>query len=235
MKTVSIHQPHYLIWLGLLDKIAKSDLFVLLDNVQYKKRYFQNRAYYSTHTGTKRLSLPVKSKGTQCKKIKIKDILISDDRALKKHFTTLRHRYGKTPGWFLIKDQLHDIYSTKHTNLVDINRQLLDLTLKSYKIETPIINASELNTSGNKSELILSILKDVQASTYLSGNGARSYMKHKIFNDEDIIINYQEFNHPIYNQDHEGEFSKSCFALEWFFIDPEVSVNYFSNSQLIVS
>ena len=34
---VIIHQPQYLPWIGYFDKLNRADVFVLLDNVQYKK------------------------------------------------------------------------------------------------------------------------------------------------------------------------------------------------------
>ena len=40
---ITIHQPEHLPWLGLLNKIAKADKFVILDSVQFEKNYFQNR------------------------------------------------------------------------------------------------------------------------------------------------------------------------------------------------
>jgi len=40
---VAIHQPNYLPWLGYLDRMAKADLFVVLDHVQFERRNYQNR------------------------------------------------------------------------------------------------------------------------------------------------------------------------------------------------
>ena len=40
---VTIYQPTYWPWLGLLDKISKSELFVILDSVNVSKGSFQYR------------------------------------------------------------------------------------------------------------------------------------------------------------------------------------------------
>ena len=40
---VAIHQPHFLPWLGFLQRMAQADVFVLLDHVQFERRNYQNR------------------------------------------------------------------------------------------------------------------------------------------------------------------------------------------------
>ena len=37
-RVVAIHQPNFLPWLGYFDKIARADVFVVLDDVQFPKR-----------------------------------------------------------------------------------------------------------------------------------------------------------------------------------------------------
>ena len=38
---VTIHQPEHMPWLGFFNKAINSDLFVILDSVQYEKNYFR--------------------------------------------------------------------------------------------------------------------------------------------------------------------------------------------------
>ena len=61
---VSIHQPNYLPWLGFFDKIKRSDLFVIFDDVQFPrgKKHFGHRNQIKTPNGTKWLSVPIKNK-----------------------------------------------------------------------------------------------------------------------------------------------------------------------------
>src|SRR5438093_11374148 len=56
---VAIHQPQFLPWLGYLDKIDQADLFVVLDNVQFKKNEWQNRNRSPTAQGWQWLTVPV--------------------------------------------------------------------------------------------------------------------------------------------------------------------------------
>ncbi|MSS70936.1 MAG: hypothetical protein EXS64_05545 [Candidatus Latescibacteria bacterium] len=57
--TVAIHQPQYLPWLGYFDKMDRADVFVLLDNVQYKKNEFINRNRIKTAAGWQWITVPV--------------------------------------------------------------------------------------------------------------------------------------------------------------------------------
>ena len=59
---VSIHQPNYLPWLGYFNKIARSDVFVIFDDVQFpigKKGFFGNRNQIKTNNGKMWLTVPV--------------------------------------------------------------------------------------------------------------------------------------------------------------------------------
>ena len=60
---VSINQPAYLPWLGYFERIANSDLHIVLDHVQFEKNSFTNRNKIRTKEGWMWLSVPVKTKG----------------------------------------------------------------------------------------------------------------------------------------------------------------------------
>jgi hypothetical protein len=62
---VAVHQPQYLPWLGYFDKINRADIFVLLDNVQFKKNEWQNRNRIKTANGRQWLTVPVMYKYPQ--------------------------------------------------------------------------------------------------------------------------------------------------------------------------
>ena len=61
--TVSIHQPNFIPWIGYFYKILKSDVFVILDNVQFTKNGLTNRNQIKTPEGPGWLTLPVVQSG----------------------------------------------------------------------------------------------------------------------------------------------------------------------------
>jgi len=40
---VGIHQPNYLPYLGFIDKLSKSDVFIIYDDAQFTKGDFQHK------------------------------------------------------------------------------------------------------------------------------------------------------------------------------------------------
>ena len=66
---LTAHQPVYIPWLGLFQKIQSADLFCFFDIVQYQKKDFNNRNKIKTMNGEMWLSVPVETKGFLDKKI----------------------------------------------------------------------------------------------------------------------------------------------------------------------
>src|SRR6056300_1650653 len=75
---VSIHQPNYLPWLGFFDKIKRSDVFVVFDDVQFPrgKKHFGHRNQIKTQNGAKWLSVPIKNKSDM---VSFNDTIINYD------------------------------------------------------------------------------------------------------------------------------------------------------------
>jgi hypothetical protein len=218
---VAIHQPPYLPWFGLLEKIALADRFVVLDTVQYNARAFLHRTLYSTGAGAKYLSLAVSSKGHQINSTPIRDITLTDRTVPRKHFETLRHRYGKRPGWPAVAPGLERILTNAPERLIDLNVALLRLTLEHFAVDTELVMASDLEGAGAKTALMLSLSTSAGAGTYLSGSGASSYMEEGPFIDAGMAVRWQAFEHPQYPQSHGGPFQPGCFALEWIIEQPD--------------
>ena len=232
MKIASIHQPHYHPWLGLLDKIAKSDVHIVLDDVQFRRRNYHNRAQYSLKGKSQLLTLPVQNKGLQTHGLTINEIKIASQTALQKNFTTLQHRYGKTPGWALIADELNEIYQTQDDSLLQLNLKLLQLMLKCFEINTPIILASTHEVKSKRNQRLVDLCLKTKADTYLSGNGAKKYMEDTLFEGYGLSVEYQEFDHPDYVQNKGYDFIPGCLALDWYCLFPKDAKTWFKKDRL---
>lgn len=220
MTTVSIHQPGYFPWLGLVDKIARSDVFVALDNVQFNRRAFQHRTLYSTKAGAQYLGLSVHAKGHQQSGQTIAETRLADPSLTDKHFETLRHRYGRQPGWALLEPKLAALLCHEWQDLGSLALATLQLTLETFGIAVRLVRASALDVPGAKDDLMLGLTLAAGGTRYLSGRGAESYMDDSKFQRAGIEVVYQNFVHPAYRQSHGGAFVPGCFALEWPIEEP---------------
>jgi hypothetical protein len=79
---VTIHQPEHFPYMGFFQKISIADIFVVLDNVNYRKNYFQNRNKIRSSSGEDIwLTVPVEKKATSKN---IKDVVTSKDNKWRK-------------------------------------------------------------------------------------------------------------------------------------------------------
>jgi hypothetical protein len=196
---LAVHQPQYIPWLGYFDKIAKSDCFVFLDQVQYKPREFQNRNKIRTKDGWLWLSVPIISKGLG--RQRICDVSIDNEFPWqKKHLKSLKFWYAKAE---FLNDYLaffEGVYSRRWERLADLNVYIINYILKQLSITKPIFFESQLNIANKGTDRIIEICKKLKADTYFSGIGGKKYLEEDKFTKTDIKLIYQDFIHPKYHQ-----------------------------------
>lgn len=203
---LSVHQPQYIPWLGYFDKIAKSECFVFLDEVQYKPREFQNRNKIRTKSGWLWLTVPVISKGEGRQKISA--VMIDNELPWqRKHLGSLKAWYANAKYFDKHLAFFEEVYSRTWEKLVDLNVYIINYVLEQLSITTPIYFESELGIAGTKTKRIIEICQRLKADTYLSGIGGKGYLQEEMFKDAGIKLVYQDFLHPVYQQ----QFAKDVF------------------------
>lgn len=194
---VAIHQPQYLPWLGYLDKIDRADVFVILDNVQFKKNEWQNRNRIRTAQGWQWVTVPVLHRFGQ----KINEVPINpaEDWAAK-HLRTIEMHYAKAPHRAPFLEGLRDIYRQRWEGLSTLNLAVIRWLLGAYGIQTPLRLASDMPLREEPTDRLIDICRAVGGTQYLAGAGAAGYMDVPRFEAAGIGVETQDFHHPVYTQ-----------------------------------
>lgn len=203
MKVLSAHQPQYLPWLGLFHKAAQSDAFVVMDDVQYKKREFQNRNKIRGKESWMWLTVPVKVRGLYHQSIR--EVAIDNGRNWRdQHRKSLEHCYGRAPYFSLYEKEMLSFYENPWERLCDLNLAMLQFFLNMLGIKPKIVLESTLGIATQKTRRLVDLCLRFQADTYLSGAGGREYLEEGLFKEADIRLTYQDFKHPEYPQAFPG-------------------------------
>jgi hypothetical protein len=197
-RRVGIHQPHYLPWLRYFEKIARSDVFVLLDDVQYEKNGFQNRNKIKTAQGWSYLTVPVKKPLLA----PINEILIDNTSGWhEKHLRAVEINYRQAPCFDSYWEALVALYSTPWERLSALNEAMLRWFLEALGIDTPLLRSSELSTTARSTQRLVEICQAVDANVYLSGApAADAYLDGAAFHTAGITLGLQQWKAPVYPQ-----------------------------------
>ena len=138
---VTIHQPDFLPWLGFFDRWQKSDLYIVLDDVQFLRRGWQHRDKIKTKEGAAWLTVPVIKKGKHDQLIR--DVKIDNGTNWRyKHLKTIESNYSKAPNFEDCFKRIKEIYDKKHLFLIDLNMDILQWVDIELRITTPYVFAS---------------------------------------------------------------------------------------------
>lgn len=204
-KTVVIHQPDFIPYLGFFHRFLTSDLYLVLDHVQFvngTSRAWTHRDKIKTPAGTQWLSLSVERapRDTPINQIRLSDAVNWRESNLQQ----LERNYKSAPFFNEIMPRLRELYASPVTLMADFNLESIRMLMEALDVVRPMVLSSTLAPVGAKNELLIDLLKKVDGDYYLSGTGARSYMNEALFNRAGIDVVWQEFTHPVYPQQFGG-------------------------------
>jgi hypothetical protein len=213
-----ILQPSYLPWRGYFDQLCRADVFVFYDDVQYDARGWRNRNRVLGPGGPQWITIPVHHRGSQTGRRPIHTIEICwDSDWAAKHLRTLECGYARAPYCAEVLEWLAPFYQRRDRYLADFTIDLTRAIAARLAVcETRFLRSSELgrgypecetpapdvpgHASGAKTERLLSILRQLGATQYLTGPSARAYLDEALLARSGITVEYMRYDYPPYRQ-----------------------------------
>lgn len=220
---VSVHQPNFLPWLKLLDKILGSDVYVAYDSVIYTRSEYHGRQRIKRDGRPDWLSVPlVKVRGTQQL---IQDVRIDEAQPFRKqHLRMLKLGYAKAPYFDEVFSFVEEVYGRGQERLVDLNLDIIDAVCRYLGSAVRIVRASEIE--GDLSDearrdgtgRIIELVRNVGGTIHLTStwNTEREYIDWARVTGSGLAVWSQEFSHPEHPQGR-GDFLQHLACLDMLF------------------
>ena len=217
----AVHQPHYFPWLGFLDKIAKSNCFILGDEMQLADRSNMFRNRFLAQSGKEKY-LGISFEKAHSHYLEIPYNAVKINHAIPwqaEHVSFLKGTYQKALFFREIWPFISSIYKNEYETVCHVCRETIAMETELFDISTPIVMQSELDYARgmSKNALNIALCKAVNADVYLSGNGARKYNDEAMYRQNNIKLIYQQFSYPQYPQINTQEFVPNLSALDLLF------------------
>jgi hypothetical protein len=133
MKPILIH-PSYFPSISHYVAIANADKVTLEMEDNFQKQTNRNRIYIYSPNGIQLLNIPIKHSKDAHQKIKDVKLETAFDWQ-KQHFKSLEAAYRTSPFFEYFEDDLMRIFTKKHTFLMDLNIQTMELVSKCLGME----------------------------------------------------------------------------------------------------
>ncbi|WFU66920.1 MULTISPECIES: WbqC family protein [Bradyrhizobium] len=182
---VAIHQPNFFPWLGYFEKIRRADALVFLDVVAYPRAgsggmgSWCNRVRLAVQGEARWVTCPLQHMplGTPIGTVSIDDAQPWRAKLLR----TLEVNYGKAPRFEDGMMLLRPLILESEGNLAAFNIRAIKAIAVHLGLSTRFVLQSTLQYSGKATDLLVSLVRAVDGSAYLSGDGAAGYQRDELF------------------------------------------------------
>lgn len=228
---VAILQSNYLPWKGYFDLINDADIFCFLDEVQYTKNDWRNRNRLYSKNGLFWLTVPIKKDSV---KLKISEVPLENSFWQKKHYSSIVQTYSRAPQFEEILPLLEDIYIDKSWSyLSEMNQYIIKLITNYIGLKTKIINSRDHILEDNKVERLVSLIRQIGGTEYISGPAAKDYLEEdkSLFIDKNIKISYKKYGPYFEYRQNMTVFENSVSIIDTLmFVSKENLIEYITSN-----
>lgn len=198
------HQPPYLPHPAFLDKVARADIWVVQDDLQYAKQEWQNRNRIRTAGGWRWLTIPVHAGS----RTPIDAVRVADPRWAPRHRRILEQHYSRSPFLARLEPLFGAAARATEPRLADVALATTQALMAAFGIATPVVRASELELPEedhlDPTRRLIALCRRLSCGTYISGAGGRDYLDVAAMHRAGIEPRWQRFELPPYEQLHTG-------------------------------
>lgn len=213
---LSTQQPYFCPFAGFFYKVHLSDVFVILDSVQFPRgTAWVSRNRFKNDQGALWLTVPVWKKGLGLQRIHEVRICHEFHWALK-HLASLKSAYARAPYFEDHIDFIEETYLARSEKLIELNLAIIDYLLRQLHIDTEMKLLSELGIQSAGNQMLVEICRRLGASTYLAQHAAAKYLDPILFDQAGIELQYFKIPAPVYPQLW-GAFISNLSALDLLF------------------
>jgi WbqC-like protein family len=197
---LSTQQPYFFPFAGFFYKAHLSDVFVILDSVQFPRgTTWISRNRFKNDQGTLWLTVPVWKKGLGLQRIH--EVRICHEfRWAAKHLASLESAYAKAPYFADHVSFIESIYAARFEKLIELDQTIMDYVLRQLKINTQIQLLSELGIQSTGNQMLVEICQRLGASTYAAQQAAAKYLDPILFDQAGIKLQFFKSPAPVYPQ-----------------------------------
>lgn len=197
---LTTNQPYFAPFPGFFYKAHLSDIFVLLDAVQFPRgTTWISRNRFKNDRGTLWVTIPVWKKGLGLQRIDAVRICHEGHWA-RKHLASFEHAYGNAPYFADHLDFIREILAARYDRLIEFNTAIIQHLMRHLKLKSKLIMLSEIGIRETGVELLIEICRHFGASTYLVQKSASQYLDEKAFQKAGIQLQFFRPPTPIYPQ-----------------------------------
>lgn len=228
--TLSAHQPCPLPSVQYFNKIMRSDIFIVRDDVFLSRGDWQKRFSIRDKVNGKHvISVPVSSTTSG---LRLKDIKIHGFEAFSAKILRIIHdRYKKSPYFDELFPEVQHIIRSASGFLIELCVPFILFLCRRLNINTTVCSASSFMLPEGKNEALIELCRIFRAAKYLTGAGGLNYLRRELWEAENIHVDLIKWKPAEYRQLGNAAFSPNLSMLDLVFMTDKDALLYICDTE----